>query len=75
MTLIQSTRFFVPKMTCASCKRRIHQALHDLDGVEQLEILIEQREVVVKHDVLAISRDDLSDALEAAHYPGERVPA
>jgi copper chaperone CopZ len=74
MTLIQSTRFSVPTMTCPSCKRRITAALAALEGVVAVSVLFEQREVVVRHDVLTISREDLAQALMQAHYPGSLIP-
>jgi copper chaperone CopZ len=70
MTLLQSTRFSVPDMSGGSCKARILRALDVLDGVQGVEVLLDRREVIVHHDILEITREELGAALERAHYPG-----
>jgi len=49
------------------------QALNALDGVQSVEVRLDRREVIVSHDILEITREELSEALERAHYPGTFV--
>ena len=60
--------FPVEGMTCENCVRHVEQALKNLAGIEQLEVHLEQKEVVVKYDPTQVSYDTMASTLKEAGY-------
>lgn len=63
------TELQVEGMSCGSCVHHVDQALSELQGVRQVEVLLRDGKVIVHHDGEAVSTTDLVNALQAAGYP------
>ena len=64
----------VSGMICQVCAGTVKSALKKVDGVQDAEISLEQRNAVVHYDARKVSLDQLTRAIEKAGYkPG--VPA
>jgi cation transport ATPase len=60
--------FSVAGMSCASCARRIEEALGGQPGVKKAHVDFESRETVVSFNPDAVRIDQLSEALETLGY-------
>lgn len=63
----------VAGMTCPSCIRHIHTALHELEGVEKVVVRLTDGKVLVHHDGHKATTAHLIAALREAGY--ESTPA
>lgn len=65
----QETVLKVEGMTCGGCVRRVNHALRALDGVEVIEVRLDDGRVRVRHDARS-SVDAMIEALRDAGYEG-----
>lgn len=61
--------FEVPDVSCDHCKNAIEGALTPVTGVEQAEVDVPAKSVVVTYDPASVDRARLVDAIEEAGYP------
>jgi Cu+-exporting ATPase len=66
--VIETIRFPVLGMTCASCASRITRALRKVDGVERVEVDLRRETAAVRRDVGLVSNAALQAAVAAAGY-------
>jgi Cu+-exporting ATPase len=66
--VIETIRFPVRGMTCASCVSRITRALRKLDGVERVDVDLRRETATVRRDVGSVSNTALEVAIAAAGY-------
>ncbi|MBZ5711770.1 heavy-metal-associated domain-containing protein [Nannocystis pusilla] len=65
----------VPGMSCQSCVRHIHDALRELDGVDEVEVRLRDGKVLVRHHQDRATVDHLLAALREAGYEASLAPA
>jgi copper chaperone len=58
----------VAGMTCNHCKASVTKALQDLDGVTNVEVLLQEGKVNVSYDEAQVSVDKLKEAFEDQGY-------
>jgi Cd2+/Zn2+-exporting ATPase len=68
---LQTARFDVPTMDCASCAGKIENALDSVAGIQERETLPTTGTVIVTYDPSQTTRADLVAAIERAGYPVE----
>jgi len=68
---LQTERFAVPTMDCASCAGKIENALDTVAGIQDRETLPTTGTVIVTYDTTQTSRTDLVAAIESAGYTVE----
>jgi len=68
---LQTERFDVPTMDCASCAGKIENALDSVAGIQERETLPTTGTVIVTYDPEQTSRADLVAAIESAGYDVE----
>mgnify|MGYP000754850576 CR=1 FL=1 len=68
---LQTERFDVPTMDCASCAGKIENALDTVAGIQDRETLPTTGTVIVTYDPSQTSRADLVAAIESAGYAVE----
>jgi len=66
--VIETIRFPVLGMTCASCASRITRALRTIDGVERVEVNLRRETATVRRDVGSVANTALESAIAAAGY-------
>jgi copper chaperone CopZ len=57
-----------PDIECEGCVRSIHRALHDVDGVLQVEVDLLQKMVRVVFDPRRVQEAQLQHMIEAAGF-------
>jgi Cd2+/Zn2+-exporting ATPase len=72
---LETVRFGVPAMDCASCAGKIENALDAVEGVRERETLPTTGTVIVTYDPERASRTDLVAAIESAGYDVEESGA
>ena len=65
----QTVTLSVPGMTCATCPITVKKALSKIEGVSNMTVDVEKREVVVTFDDSKTSSQKLTKATENAGYP------
>jgi copper chaperone len=60
--------FQVPDVSCDHCKSAIEGALSPVTGVEQAEVDVPGKSVVVTYDPASVDRSRLVEAIEGAGY-------
>lgn len=65
----QTVTLSVPGMTCAACPITVKKALSKVEGVSQVDVTFETREVVVTFDDAKANVQKLTKATEDAGYP------
>ena len=65
-----TTRIRVGDATCGHCKQTIESAVGGVAGVEEADLDLTSKLLVVKHDATA-SAGDIAGAVEAAGYTPE----
>lgn len=70
---LQTGRFDVPTMDCASCAGKIENALDSVAGIRERETLPTTGTVIVTYDPGQTSRADLVAAIESAGYDVEET--
>jgi copper chaperone len=68
MSTDKDTILEVQGMTCPSCIRHVTSALSDLDGVDKVDVKLQDGLVIVKHDSAQAPINQLIDALNEAGY-------
>jgi copper chaperone len=71
----QDTILEVQGMSCPSCIRHVTSALTDLDGVAKVDVKLRDGLVVVQHDKMQASIDQLIEALGEAGYVSKQREA
>lgn len=62
---MNSTKLKVEGMSCNHCKMAVEKALHEISGVESVQVNLDQKEVVVNGSA---DRSQLAKAIEEAGY-------
>ena len=70
---LQTERFSVSTMDCASCAGKIENALDSVDGIRERETLPTTGTVIVTYDAGRTSRDELVAAIGSAGYEVEET--
>ncbi|WP_227354679.1 heavy metal translocating P-type ATPase [Haladaptatus salinisoli] len=70
---LETVRFDVPTMDCASCAGKIENALDTVEGLRERETLPTTGTVIVTYDAERTSRADLVAAIESAGYEVEET--
>lgn len=65
----QTVMLSVPGMTCAACPITVKKVLSKVEGVNQVSVTFENREVVVTYDDAKTSVQKLTKATEDVGYP------
>lgn len=65
---MERTELNVEGMSCASCVRHINQALHALVGVGEVDVRLQDRKVIVRHDASLADVERLVATLRTAGY-------
>lgn len=69
--MIETIRFPVAGMTCASCINRITRSLRRLDGVERIKVDLGRETVTLRRDRDRASDAELSAAVAEAGYEAD----
>src|SRR5260221_6684026 len=62
------TTIKLPSMQCGSCKKKITKALQKVEGVKEVKVDLETKEVKVTFDNSAVDVSKLESAITAAGY-------
>lgn len=62
-----NTKLTAPEIVCGGCASAIKNAVGALDGVEQVDVDVETKEVNVVHDE-KVPRSAIEDALDTAGF-------
>ncbi len=65
---MEEVRFNVPNISCMHCTMRIKQHLSQIEGVDEVEASVEERDVLVRFEQPA-TESQLLEALEEINYP------
>jgi copper chaperone CopZ len=68
-TILRSQEF-----SCPSCVAKIEKALRNLEGVAEAKVHFNTGRVVVEHDPLLTSPDDLVKTIRATGYEAKVTP-
>lgn len=68
MATNKETILDVQGMTCSSCVRHVQAALRQLEGINEIEVRINEGKVRVRHDPEGASADEMIGALAGAGY-------
>ena len=69
---MKETRMRVPDMMCGHCEASIRGALESLEGVEDVEVLLETKLVVVR-SIEELAPQDLLGAVSSVGFSPEAV--
>lgn len=69
MATPQTVTLSIPGMTCPTCPITIRAALNRVDGVEEVEVRYEEREITVRFEDTETSVDALTAATTNAGFP------
>jgi copper ion binding protein len=61
--------FTIPKISCGHCVETITQAVHPLDGVDQVSVDIQSKQVEVDYDETRTTIDRIKNVLAQKGYP------
>lgn len=67
MAAITEHRFQVPGMSCEHCETAVKSALLDVNGVYDVDVNLESKTVVVKHDAV-VNTGAMREAINEAGY-------
>lgn len=67
------TVFQVEGMTCSSCVRHINSALKKMEGVEDVQVSLSDKKVIVKHDPKKVPADVIRKAITEEGYPSKQL--
>lgn len=73
--MIETIRFPVAGMTCASCINRITRSLRRLDGVERIKVDLGRESVTLRRDPDLVSNAALAAAVAEAGYEADLAAA
>ncbi|MCL2756614.1 MAG: heavy-metal-associated domain-containing protein [Coriobacteriia bacterium] len=62
-----TTKVLIDGMSCQHCVRHVTEALMDLDGVQSVEVSLEDKHAIIEHDD-ALSLDEFEAAIADAGY-------
>ena len=71
MSEIETIRFPVAGMTCASCVNRITRALRKVDGVTKVSVDLRHETATVRREPALVSNAALAAAVAAAGYQAD----
>ncbi len=64
---MEPTTLIVPEIVCGGCASSIKKALGNVEGVSDVNVVVETKKVTVKHGE-TVSREKILEALDAAGY-------
>lgn len=67
-TATVTTKVTAPDIVCGGCANAIKNALGRVEGVNEVEVNVETKEVRVEHKE-SVTRDRIVDALDEAGFP------
>jgi copper chaperone CopZ len=63
--------FYVANMTCQSCKNKIETVLKPIDGIESMDISVDDQKVIISYP-MHVNREHITQqviqAIESKHY-------
>ncbi len=65
---MSETTLRVPELHCAACDASVRKALAPLPGIGGVEVNLESRSVVVRHDPAVVDRSAIQAAIEGAGF-------
>lgn len=65
---MESIKFLVPNISCMHCTMHIKQDLSQLDGVDEVDAVVETKEVTVDFDLPA-TKEGIIARLTEINYP------
>jgi copper chaperone CopZ len=65
---INTTKVNAPDIVCGGCAGAIKNALGKVEGVKQVEVDVNTKDVTVEHDS-QVSREKIVETLDAAGFP------
>lgn len=65
---MQTVTLAIEGMTCGGCVKNVTRVLSELDGVEKVEVSLEQAKVVVTFDETKTNKETLKETVEDAGY-------
>lgn len=65
---MQTVTLAIEGMTCGGCVKSVTRVLSELDGVEKVEVSLEQAKVVVTFDETKTNKETLKETVEDAGY-------
>jgi copper chaperone len=65
----------VDGMTCSSCIRHVEAALHEIDGIDKVEVKLKDGKVRIEHDPSRSTIDEMIQALGDAGYESRAAGA
>lgn len=74
MESAKETRLKVRGMTCGSCVKHVTHALKQLDGVDSVQVSLQEGEVCVVHDPAAADEAQFIKALSEEGYDAAKLP-
>lgn len=67
------TVFQVEGMTCSSCVRHINNALKKIEGIEDVEVSLQEKKVTVKHDPAKATAEKINAAISEEGYTSRKL--
>lgn len=67
MSMTTEHRFQVPGMTCEHCENAVRSSLLNVNGVYDVDVNLESKTVVVKHDAV-VNTGAMREAINDAGY-------
>lgn len=68
---METITFSVPNISCSHCTMHIKQALSQLEGIEEVEASVENKEVTVEFNS-PVDQDKIVAILTEINYPPKR---
>ena len=68
---MKELKFKIEGMHCTGCSTRLQKVLNNLEGVEEAEVSLEAKQVMIKYDEDKISIEEIKEAIEDAGFKAE----
>lgn len=65
---MEKITFHVPNISCMHCTMSIKKAISELDGVEDVDAIVDTKQVTVEFNPPA-TKEKIIEALREIHYP------
>ena len=68
---MKELKFKIEGMHCTGCSTRLQKVLNNLDGVEEAEVSLEEKQAMIKYDEDKISIEEIKEVIEDAGFKAE----
>ena len=68
---MKELKFKIEGMHCTGCSTRLQKVLNNLDGVEEAEVSLEEKQAMIKYDEDKISIEGMRETIEDAGFKAE----